>query len=249
MSSCDLKKKYIKYGKEIGWWRTGTAFQYYCRHQLFTGIDLKGKKILDVGCGNGRFSLWAAVHGADEVLGLEPSIEGSRGNSSLDVFRSAIEDLGLGNVFIKEVTFQDYDSPSLYWDGVLFSASINHLSEEACIELRRNKESQNEYLNIFSKLRTIVAPGGWVVITDCSSSNFYRGLGIRHPFLPTIEWHKHQPPDVWVALLLKAGFVKPRITWLSPAKYLHFGALFSNRIYAYLTRSLFRLEVSAPQKV
>lgn len=247
MSTNKLLKKYIEYGKKSGYWRRGMGYKFRCKHQIFKGINFKEKNFLDIGCGNGRFSIWATIHRASKTLGLEPTLKGSR-NESVSAFKDAVEHLKLNKIDITEKTFQDFDSPDSYWDIVLLCASINHLSEEACITLRENQDSQRNYMNIFSKLYSVVAPGGLVIITDCSSENKYANLGIPNPYAPSIEWHKHQPPEVWAEHLQKVGFVNPGITWLSPAQYLYFGLIFlTNYFYSYRRASMFRLEVSKPR--
>ena len=43
---------------------------------LFRGVDLKDKKVLDIGGGYGLFSLYAASRGAKKVICLEPEADG-----------------------------------------------------------------------------------------------------------------------------------------------------------------------------
>lgn len=241
-----MLREYIAYGRKHGYWRRGIAYKFQCRHQIFRGVRLRGKRALDIGCGNGRFSIWAAIHGAREVLGLEPTLEGST-SDTVARFRDSVEKLSLSNIDIREETFQEFDSPTDHWDVIIMIASVNHLSEQACITLRESEESRREYMEIFQKLYSVTAPGGKVIITDCSSENKYAGRDQANPYASTIEWEKHQPPEIWSDLLQRAGFVKPRIKWIPPAQYLHFGMIFlSNYFYAYRRGSRFRLEVTRP---
>ena len=39
---------------------------------LFQGLSFDGKRVLDVGCGAGALALWAGIHRASHVLGIEP---------------------------------------------------------------------------------------------------------------------------------------------------------------------------------
>lgn len=41
------------------------------RESLLAGIDLRGRRVLDVGCNSGQYCLWAKKHGAGEVIGID----------------------------------------------------------------------------------------------------------------------------------------------------------------------------------
>jgi SAM-dependent methyltransferase len=41
------------------------------RHRFLERIDVKGRRVLDVGCNSGAYSLWAKRHGAREVVGVD----------------------------------------------------------------------------------------------------------------------------------------------------------------------------------
>src|SRR5436190_7574561 len=60
---------------ELKGWSRGKA-RFYLNH-LFDGIDLRGKAMLDLGAGDGRFSFYAACAGASHVVSLEPECSGS----------------------------------------------------------------------------------------------------------------------------------------------------------------------------
>jgi 2-polyprenyl-3-methyl-5-hydroxy-6-metoxy-1,4-benzoquinol methylase len=242
----EREKQLLEYGARTGWWRKPEKFAYRCGRQLYAGVELAGKRVLDVGCGNGRFALWAAAAGAARVLGLEPAMAGSGVNNTADNFRKAIATLGFNNAEVQDVTFQQFESSAGAWDVVLSYASVNHLDEPACEALGRDPAAREEYMKIFGKLRKIVSPGGRVILTDSSSRNFFADVRPLRRFGPRIDWHKHQPPEVWAGLLVEAGFTKPEISWPSSKADPISTALFSNRLAAYFSRSAFRMVVTAP---
>src|SRR5436309_10690104 len=49
----------------------------FAMRELFQGVPLDGREVLDVGAGDGRASLYAASAGARHVLALEPEAAGS----------------------------------------------------------------------------------------------------------------------------------------------------------------------------
>ena len=126
------------------------------------------------------------------------------------------------------------------FDIILLHNSINHLDETACINLLSDEASKAIYLDIFSKLSSLASSGAKLIVCDCSRYNFFALLRIRNPFAPTIEWHKHQAPEVWVGLLSQVGFVNPRIRWTSfntlrlPGR-----VLLGNKLLSYFLRSDF----------
>jgi hypothetical protein len=79
-----------------------------------------------------------------------------------------------------------------------------------------------------------------VVVADCSRFNLFPSLGLVNPFVPTIEWNKHQKPELWCDLLRNAGFVNHEIHWTSfnrlrtPGKW-----LLGNKYAAFLLLSHF----------
>jgi hypothetical protein len=80
-------------------------------------------------------------------------------------------------------------------------------------------------------------------VTDCSPRNFFNDLGLKSPVCPTIEWHKHQQPEVWAEMLVEAGFREPQIAWTPHARLGVIGPLFANRLGAYFVNTHFRLQM------
>lgn len=206
---------------------------------LFEGVPLAGRRMLDVGGGNGAISFYAASRGA-RVVCLEPGAAGSNAKMR-SAFESMAETLRHSvNVELDPRTLQEFQSDSTF-DVVLVHNSVNHLNEEACARLHREGWARDAYLELFHKLATLAAPGADLIMSDCSRRNLFGVLGIRNPFVPEIDWAIHQQPSTWAALLKEVGFRYPRTRWnamtrLGPAR-----RLVSNPIGAFLTTSHFTL--------
>ena len=220
-------------------------FQFHLK-TLFKGIALENRRVLDIGGGGGLHSFYAACMGAKEVVCLEPETEGSRSGMGAK-FRKLNEILGYDQVKFEPVTFQVFDPAGKQFDIILLHNSINHLDETACINLLNDETSKAIYMDIFSKLSLLASSGAKLIVCDCSRYNFFALFGIRNPFAPTIEWNKHQAPEVWVNLLGQVGFVNPRIRWTSfntlrsPGR-----ALLGNKLLSYFLRSDFRFTMEKP---
>ena len=130
---------------------------------------------------------------------------------------------------------------------IILSNSINHLNEYSTEHLADCQEAKSTYIEYFQKMFTLLEPGGTLIITDCDRRNMFNDLNLKSPFMPTIEWEKHQSPFLWAALLEIAGFKKISIKWSSPNSLGKTGdILFGNKVVAYFLFSHFRLEVQKP---
>jgi len=232
----------LRYLVEEEGFRSESRAELYCRW-VFGDTSLAGKSVLDIGSGKGWLSLYAAASGAASVVALEPESDGST-SGDIDRMIRAGETLGLACIEPRRDTIQEYRTDRRF-DVIVLRASVNHLDEEACIELRRSEEARNRYRAVFSKLRSLMPSGGHLILTDSSPYNLFPTLGLRNPFARRIEWHKHQPPQAWVRLLRESGFADPVVTWKMPARLAPLGRLAANPAVAFLIWSRFRIRMSA----
>jgi SAM-dependent methyltransferase len=209
---------------------------------LFADIDLRDKQVLDIGGGAGLLATYAAVCGARGAVCVEPEAAGAGSGlrAKFERLRNAVNPL-LPVSFVSE-TIQSYLAGEHRFDVVVCANAINHLSEDACVRLQDDPSAEQQYLALFARINRALNPGGWLVATDCGRSNFFAALGLTSPFMPDIEWHKHQDPQVWAALLQRAGFGDPDIRWSAPNTLGSLGrVLLGNRPVAYFLLSHFRL--------
>lgn len=213
---------------------------------MFNGLELKGRKLLDVGGGTGLLSLWAAVNGSEAIC-LEPEDDGATHGVSLifeNMKKSISDNL---NVNLYKSTVQSFivenklsSAPKLF-DIVVLANTINHINEEAVMNIESNEAK--EFFNFyFKEMFDIINHNGVIIITDCDRKNFFDFIGMKSPFMPTIEWNKHQSPFLWKQFLANCGFKKIEITWTTPNSFGLIGRiLFGNRLAAYFTLSHFRI--------
>lgn len=211
MNSSELVERYLDLMVSEGFYRSKGNLKSYLNY-LFKGISLVDKSMLDVGGGSGLFSLYARCIGAQPVICLEPESSGSAKGAS-SKFRQYADHLNLDNIYLETSTFQNFEPGRRTFDIVLLHNSINHLAEEACVNLRVSAEARKEYEAIFAKMNQVTKPGGKLIITDCSRYNFFTLLRLKNPLAPNISWHKHQSPQLWRAMLKDAGFINPKIRW------------------------------------
>ena len=213
-------------------------------NNLFENVQLNDKEVLDVGGGRGLLSFYAAVEGAKRAICLEPETDGSRNGmiNAYNEIRSELPDSLPVNLV--PLTLQDYlkQAGPESFDVIIMHNSINHLDEEACIHLLDNRDCYNRYVAVFKSVYRIMKPNGTLIITDAARNNFFKTIGIKNIFTPTIEWHKHQQPHTWASLLKEAGFKNASVHWLTPNRLGNTGKLLmDNYFISYLTRSFFKM--------
>ena len=220
---------------------SSSAIWKFYVEQLFEGIPLAGKRILDIGAGTGLLSLYAACNGAERVVALEPEAAGSR-QDMRTVFHATAAELGCTQVEMLPLTFQEYEPAGQQFDVVMVHQAINHLDEEACIRLHVDEAARDTFRRLLAKLAGMCADGAKVILVDVSRYNFFGQLGLRCPFAKTIEWRKHQPPKVWSRLLSDAGFRRRRVHWFAFNRLGRLGRiLLGNAIAAYFLGTNFCL--------
>jgi len=216
------------------------SLNFYFRRYLFNQIDFAGKYVLDIGAGSGTHSFYSAIMGAKLVVSLEPQAQGAR-QHVLEQFNLTRATLSLQNVILETIPFQDYYTQQTF-DILLLHNSINHLDELSCMNLLHDNNAKTIYYAIFKKLYNIANKNAYLIISDCSRHNFFQLMGIKNPFAPTIEWHKHHTPRTWATMLESVGFRILNIKWDSFSR-LGFPArvFLGNKIFAYFLRSHFLL--------
>jgi SAM-dependent methyltransferase len=240
----DAARALLRYYAGVHGARSAANFDWALRRKLFAGVDLEGKTMLDIGCGDGRMGLWAAAHGARRVIGLEPEVDGSSAGMQ-ESFRRTARQIGLEErVQLVTARLQDFDAGHERFDIVLLTASINHLNEDACMRLHKDEQARQIYREHLRRLAQVAAPGATLIVTDADRRNLFALLGVRNPLAPTIEWEKHQSPKLWARLLCDVGFENPTVRWTAfntprgPGQ-----ALLGNRVCAYLLTSEFMLRM------
>jgi SAM-dependent methyltransferase len=209
---------------------------------IFENVKLSDTRALDVGAGNGLFSLYMATEGAD-VVALEPE---GKGTTQSNVF-SVLSDIAAqtDRLTVEAVPFQACDSDEPF-DVILLRNVVNHLDEAACKRLHKSDEARNRYRELFRNLFELTASDGTVLIADADRTHFYQYLGLDNPFAGNIEWEKHQSPGLWAELLQDVGFVLEDIGWTPAASLGPLAPLTRNYIVSHFLRSHFRLVMRKP---
>ena len=233
------------YGINARWLATRTE-------DYFKTLDFSGKRILDVGAGNGMYTCCVGALNAEQVIALEPELDGSR-VGVVSKFSQALNRLNLQNVELKNISLDEFETPEQPFDMIYLLAVINHIDEEHVKTVDTNPKSEKIYLELMQPLYEWLAPGGKLVITDASNTSVFTpflnaGILKRHPFQHTIEWEIHQHPRTWKKLFEKMGFSNVDYRWATNWRYPWMPRfLVDNPLAANIYSSLFVIHATRPQ--
>jgi SAM-dependent methyltransferase len=216
----------------------------YHRRRMLAGLEVKDKRVLDIGCGRGAFAILFALSGAKRVVGIDPAGDGGE-PTALEALPARIEQLGLTNCEFLPVPLTPGMFEAESFDLLFLYNSINHI-HEVTSDLREDQVARQAYNELFAEMFRITAPGGSIVMCDCARSNLFaplvrRGFGHPVPGTNVIEWDKHQEPQVWQELLTDAGFVPTGQSWYLPFPLRRLGKLIDNWAFNFCTFSHFTL--------
>ena len=210
---------------------------------VLDGVDWYDKRVLDLGCGDGSLAVYLALSGAAQVIGIDPESAGSEKGATSAWPRYA--SLNLSHLLLVRGRFEEHPFRKDSFDLIISINSINHLHEVES-DLRHDRANYETTREVLAPLAEVASPGARLLVVECSRRNPFAPLQryqIRNPLpgMSTIEWTKHQLPEVWIKLLCELGFECEWLRWYVPNRLRPVGWLVKQRWFNELTFSSFRL--------
>jgi SAM-dependent methyltransferase len=207
--------------------------------QLFDGVELRGKTVLEIGSGTGLLSIYMALRGA-QVTSLEPEMVGST-SGVLATQRARCEALGL-SVESVAADFNTWQTDRTF-DVIVARSTINHLypSEH---HARWDAPTWNGYVRMLRRVKGMLSPGGVFVASDAARYGFWRFVRkyAKQPWKQGktgVNWRHHQNAATWAKLLRAAGFRSVERDYPVPASLRPIGGLFRNSLAAFWLKGAF----------
>ena len=213
--------------------------------QLFRGVELRGKDVLEIGSGRGLLSIYLAMRGA-RVTSLEPEMAGSQsGMMHLQQTRCAA--LGL-KVETLPVDFNGW-RPTRTFDVIVSRSTVNHLypSEHHALA---HQPTWDGYVQMFQHTRSLLRPGGVFVARDSSRYALFLLLRkwIRKPWKTGhtgVDWRHHQNAATWVRLMWAAGFTSASRDYLIPYPLRRVSWLVNTGLVSFFLKGVFIVKARA----
>lgn len=184
--------------------------------RMFAGVELRGKRVLEIGSGRGLLAIWMAQQGAARVVSMEPEMVGATSGVVAEQ-RRRMAALGLEDVV--EVVVADFNTWTTdeKFDVIVSRASINHLyaSEK---HAEHDPATWAGYVTVANRIGALLAPGGVFVATDACRYSLFglgRAFGLRRPWRwkrSRVDWRHHQQPATWQRIFAAAGLAT-RVTY------------------------------------
>jgi SAM-dependent methyltransferase len=237
-----LEKEIIAFLKE----NYGTRFVSRLEHRFnhhFGYFDLKNRTVLEIGAGPGYLAALCLARGASRVVALDPESDGATEGVNQQ-FTCLTESVAMGNnIEYLPISLDKFIATGRKetFDYTLMCNVINHIDEDAVKRLHLPDADceRKQYIRTLKEIHNLLSDTGTLLVSDVGRYNFWNSIGLRFPTCRTIEWDKHQDPDVWSALLAKAGFESIDVRWLALYRLRHFKAIVSVKPVAQCLNSHF----------
>ena len=210
--------------------------------RTFAGVQIEGARVLDVGAGWGRHTLFFSAAGAAEVTALEPESHGA-GVGVAGGLENVARARDFRHVTLLREDFLSAELPAAHYDIVFTHAVINHICETPEV-IRPGTSAEAAYQRVFGRMYELLRPGGVAFVIDANRRHvgwWLKRLGWQHPLVPDVDWDLHQTPATWRRLMRRAGFARFELQRYCPYAFRGATWAWANPLVDFLTYGMFCL--------
>ena len=190
------------------------GFLFHAQEEL-KDISLRGKDVLEIGCGRGAFSLYMALAGkAKKVLALDESAGFGADEAYLRGLEEIVKSQSIDNVETMKTSITDVPFHEGTFDVIVANFSLHHVVRSSWC-LPDNSEAQRELLDLLNALKIYLRKDGILVLGEMSRINFWRFMPYRWK-MSHIDWEIHPTLREWHGVLNQAGFRDVSYSFLTP---------------------------------
>lgn len=212
-------------------------FRYHLEQQL-RNISLKGRDIIEVGCGKGFVSLYIALFcGARKIVALDESEGIGSEKGVLGFLEKTVEDLNIRNTKVVKSDIMKTSFPDGSFDIIIANNALHHIVRTGKYILN-DITTKNEWITLFRELKRLLKANGILILGEFSRKIIWRYIKLRYR---QIDWELHPTLREWLLVINLAGFKKIRFKYTVPYKLRTLESLFSNPMASFFMNSTFNI--------
>lgn len=190
------------------------AFLFHAKEEL-KGIPLEGKKVLEIGCSRGAFSVYMVFLGrAESVIALDEAGGFGADKKYFHQLEEIIHKHRISNLETRHVDITKTTFPDESLDLIVANFSIHHVIRSNGY-IFKNKRAREDFLGILRSLKQYLKEDGQIVFREMSRINFWRFMPYQWK-MSHIDWEIHPTLKEWLWVLRTAGFKDVSYAFLTP---------------------------------
>lgn len=193
------------------------------------------KRILDIGCGTGKFLIFCALYENPLLcVGLDPAMGHGSNKKVIQIFKNNIERLNTLNINIIKKSIWDYEIKDKQYDIITANFSLHHIIPTSK-NLLREISYKKKYRELFFKIFNMLENKGIFIIKEVSKYHLSRYWQFYSKMMgnSNINWKTKHNPKEYIRILKECGFQIVDIHYKVPFTFNKFRRFLSNRLASF----------------